>query len=433
MKQFLIALFVILIACIFGAKSSYADGGIVINEIMVHPQAGNDWVELFNTGSSPINLSGMTLKDTGASPMKMLSGMIESGGFVTFDVSNRLNNGGDTLQLVDASGTVIDSFTYSTDPGLNISLARSPNGTGGFISTDQPTKNSFNGQVSASSTPAPTNIPTPTPQVPTSSNPPVGGQIQINGISLSEYLPNPKTGEDEWVELYNDSSNEVNLAGWKIDDAEYGSSPFTIPAEGNAAFIPPKSYKVYIMTSSRFNNSGDSIRLLRPDSSLVEETSYNSSSEGIALAKDSNGHWQETSQATPGSANVINTPKNTTSSTSNSSTQAQSGLNIASPKATKSSVLAASTEAKSTRVLTYAGVPKSTVLPESPQPLPSLQEYATPTAMQASDVLTKESYTMYSPVRYVVAGILMVFLLTGLGVYKYYLIWKQKQLSNDAS
>ena len=53
---------------------------------------------------------------------------------------------------------------------------------------------------------------------------------------INEFLPNPdsdETSEDtgrEWVELYNNSSSEIDLSGWSI---EWGTSSF-----GSAYSIP---------------------------------------------------------------------------------------------------------------------------------------------------------------------------------------------------
>ncbi len=62
--------------------------GIVINEIMTHPTAGLDFIELFNPTASPVDLTGWYLSDDARFPMKYRipdDTWIEGGAFVVFD------------------------------------------------------------------------------------------------------------------------------------------------------------------------------------------------------------------------------------------------------------------------------------------------------------------------------------------------------------
>ena len=45
-----------------------------------------------------------------------------------------------------------------------------------------------------------------------------------SGILLSEFMPNPPSG-DEWVEIFNNNDSPVILDGWQIDDDPNGGSP----------------------------------------------------------------------------------------------------------------------------------------------------------------------------------------------------------------
>lgn len=302
MRIFLLALLVLFSSL---AHDVHAASSVVINELMVHPESGNDWIELYNNGSD-VDLSGWQLKDTGSTSLKTLSGILAANAYLVIEVTNRLNNSGDTVSLVDGTNASIDSYSYSSDPGLNKSLGRDPNGTGNFGLLVESSRGLQNGSAQAQ----PANTAPPATNSPLSSSPPVGGATAITGISLSEFLPAPNSGEDEWVEIYNSNDVEVNLGGWQIDDEEGGSAPFVIPSEGNSAFIPPKSYKVYIMPSARFNNSGDKVRLIRPDGSLADETSYVDAKSGVSFAKDQNGQWQQTTTSTISGENVITAPAN---------------------------------------------------------------------------------------------------------------------------
>ena len=97
---------------------SKAFGGILINEVYnSNKKAAIDWVELYNTGSTPITLTGWILYDD--------TGAIYTFGAVTiapgsFFVVNGLNIAvAGNLRLVSASGQLIDSVTA---PGNGNSL-----------------------------------------------------------------------------------------------------------------------------------------------------------------------------------------------------------------------------------------------------------------------------------------------------------------------
>jgi len=128
-------------------------------------------------------------------------------------------------------------------------------------------------------------------------NPPPTSKVDV---SLSEFMPNPKDG-DEWVEIYNPTTTQANLGGWKVDDGPAGSAPASL---GKDFIIEPKAFAVFYF-SSRLNNSGDSLRLLRTDNSEEEVIEFGKTSEGVAFAKDSKGVWQQTSTPTPGTPNKI--------------------------------------------------------------------------------------------------------------------------------
>lgn len=111
------------------------------------------------------------------------------------------------------------------------------------------------------STPTPTAAPT-SPDTPTISLTPTPTPTDVpssayDNIYLSEVFPYPDSG-NEWVELYNSNDFSVRLSNWYIDDSENaGSTPKIFSLD-----IGPKSYAVFELSSSVFNNDGDSVRLL---------------------------------------------------------------------------------------------------------------------------------------------------------------------------
>lgn len=151
-------LVIIILLSLFNPDFVFA-GSSVLNELMPHPSPGNDWIEIYNPTTNTIDLTNWTIVDS-TSIMKTLSGSITANGFVTFDVTNRLNNSGDSVYLKDSSGATIDNYSYSSDPGLNKSIGRSPDG-GSWTILVSSSKGSSNGGSTPTLTPSPTPSPTP--------------------------------------------------------------------------------------------------------------------------------------------------------------------------------------------------------------------------------------------------------------------------------
>jgi len=119
-----------------------APSNLVINEFMAQPSEGTDWVEIYNPTTEDIDLTGWLLRDLATSDMKILSGTILAGGFATFEVDGRLNNGGDTIYLYYTI-TEIDSYTYDSS-SEDISIGRETDGDPDFVNCTNVSKGTSN-------------------------------------------------------------------------------------------------------------------------------------------------------------------------------------------------------------------------------------------------------------------------------------------------
>ncbi|MCA9390325.1 lamin tail domain-containing protein [candidate division WWE3 bacterium] len=99
-------------------------------------------------------------------------------------------------------------------------------------------------------------------------------------------MPAPDSGE-EWVRLRNNSSNPVTLLSWQIDDIDGGSSPYVIQENLTVESLD----SIRISVGTRFNNTGDSVRLIDPEGEIVDSTSYESTEKGISFMKTNEGIW----------------------------------------------------------------------------------------------------------------------------------------------
>lgn len=140
---------------------------VVINEFSAN--SSPEWVELYNASSSAEYLKNYYIDDDtsfiddGGSHIKLLSDLvISSGAYPYIDLSSFLNNSGDFVVLFDSQGAIVDQYQYTDDPGSNITIGRSPNGTGSFAVLASTTKGTENTGVSTP-TPTPTLTPTATP------------------------------------------------------------------------------------------------------------------------------------------------------------------------------------------------------------------------------------------------------------------------------
>lgn len=152
----------------YNIQSQLQVGDVVINEVMsnnvtsVTDASGKfeDWIELYNTTSSPISTSGLFLTDTlGIFQKWELSNQTisgngyaiiwadEDGGQGDMHANFKLSNLGEQLILTNTDSVVIDSVTYLPQAD-DIAFARSPNGSGSFI-MQVPTFNSNNDFVNS--------------------------------------------------------------------------------------------------------------------------------------------------------------------------------------------------------------------------------------------------------------------------------------------
>jgi len=118
---------------------------LAVTEFMANPKAVSDtegeWIELFNPGSQPVDINGWTLRDKdtdihvinaggplrvpvtgylliGRSTDKLLNGGVNV--LYAYHQDFQLANTNDEVELVDPSGKVVESFSYSTAAGFSI-------------------------------------------------------------------------------------------------------------------------------------------------------------------------------------------------------------------------------------------------------------------------------------------------------------------------
>jgi len=165
-KRWFFLLFILLPFFIF-PKACFAQ--VVINEFLPNPIDGADWVELYNTTSQDVSLDDWILDDEGtkSNMFEIEEATISAHGFRLFEVGSRLNKNSDTIFLMDNQGVVVDEYSYTSDPGNNISFGRMPDGESwGICSELTPGLENKCALPTSTPTPIPTSLPTNTPTPP---------------------------------------------------------------------------------------------------------------------------------------------------------------------------------------------------------------------------------------------------------------------------
>lgn len=147
---------------------------VVINEFL--PDSPTEWVEFYNASDSADYIKGYYidddtdfLSDSGSSAKKLLTNLVTSNpNFPYFETTSFLNNSGDYVVLFDSIGTLIDQYQYVSNPGLNLTIGRYPNGSGLYYFLPYSTKADSNpspptSTPTAEPTAQPTNAPTTAP------------------------------------------------------------------------------------------------------------------------------------------------------------------------------------------------------------------------------------------------------------------------------
>jgi hypothetical protein len=139
------------------ANCSVSSGQVVVNEILPAPSAGNEWVELYNTTGTALDIGGCYIDDIaggGGAPTLIAAGtMIAANGFHVVEKSSYFNNTGDDARLLkNDQSTVLDAKTYGSTASDACWYRQPDGGAWASQTTSSPTKGSSNGSGSACGT-----------------------------------------------------------------------------------------------------------------------------------------------------------------------------------------------------------------------------------------------------------------------------------------
>lgn len=309
-KKYLVFGKVLFFSILFLAYIKVTQAGIIINEFVYDPiysEDYNEWIELYNDDNSVINLTNWKICDD-----KILAGYINRSGNINLEndliinpneyaiitdggtgtevysnfninenaialhtegstICSRLDNSEDIIILSNNEDNIIDAVSYhnswGADNNNNKSLCKIPNGIG--LWQECITSPGFSNSIQ---------------------------EVEYE-IIINEFLPDPEGSDDaplpngEWIELFNQGNQEVDLEGFIIND-DYGdglsiSNTNTI----GSTIIQPNNFLVIYRNQDgklELNNDGDKITLYNPSNNIIDEVSYSTSREQLSWSRIEN-------------------------------------------------------------------------------------------------------------------------------------------------
>jgi len=283
-------LLVVLGALLFSPGLARAQ--VVINEVMANNKTvvANDgqfpaWVELYNTTAAPVNISDWSLSDSLSSPRKFIfpAGTIipandylavwlddatnSPGLHTVFSVKSRAGDDLTVFNAPSSGGLQVDRVVFGIQ-AEDVSIGRVPNATGTWMLT-VPTFEFANQPI------------------------PLGSAV-ANNLSINEVMPDPDGGED-WFELYNTTTNYIDLGGLVFTDQPAGA---TNRAMNALSFIAPGGFLQLFASEPgganpdadqldfKLSNSGEQLTMYQPDrATMIDRVSYTSSAEGASFGR----------------------------------------------------------------------------------------------------------------------------------------------------
>lgn len=281
-------------------------GGVIISEIYPNPiDGGKEFVELYNTTDKDIDLNNWKLDDipNGGSTIQTLSGSIPARGFLLLEsgagLKIILNNDQDSVILYDPDGKIQSQVDYTmrtVQKGYSYMYVDNI-----WIWNAIPSPKAIN--VAPVLPPVEISPIEPSPVIPIIPQLP---RYNIGSVIISEIYPYPSIGE-EFIELYNNTEQAIDITGWKIADL---AKSFTL-----SGIIPAKGYKTYNQTETKIalNNTKETVTLTDNYNQIQSTTSYTKAYKGLSYIPILQG-WGWTQTITPNTPNIFTEKENADSS-----------------------------------------------------------------------------------------------------------------------
>ena len=292
------------------------DMGLYINEFMASNATTicdsfgsySDWIELYNSTDTDMDISGFGISDNLSQPMKYRfpdgTTIAAKGYLVVFCSGNEgMQNGelhapfglrsyGEDVVIANRAGRIIDSYSFKNQE-TDVSMARIPDGAGEFQSNSQPSPGYPNTGAGYSAFDAANRLP-------------------LEGVYISEFGGSTGSVASDWVELHNSTGSAVNLGGYGLSNNPKNPAKWVFPdisiepgeylllyATGSADKAQKKNLKLNFCISS----TGEALFFFDPNGKLIDKLSAGRMRSGQSYGRDGSDNRFYYAEPTPGAQN----------------------------------------------------------------------------------------------------------------------------------
>lgn len=292
------------------------DMGLYINEFMASNATTicdsfgsySDWIELYNSTDTDMDISGFGISDNLSQPMKYRfpdgTTIAAKGYLVVFCSGNEgMQNGelhapfglrsyGEDVVIANRAGRIIDSYSFKNQE-TDVSMARIPDGAGEFQSNSQPSPGYPNTGAGYSAFDAANRLP-------------------LGGVYISEFGGSTGSVASDWVEIYNSTGSAVSLAGYGLSNNPKNPAKWVFPdisiepgeylllyATGSADKAQKKNLKLNFCISS----TGEALFFFDPNGKLIDKLSAGRMRSGQSYGRDGSDNRFYYAEPTPGAQN----------------------------------------------------------------------------------------------------------------------------------
>ena len=292
------------------------DIGLYINEFMASNATTicdsfgsySDWIELYNSTDTDMDISGFGISDNLSQPMKYRfpdgTTIAAKGYLVVFCSGNEgMQNGelhapfglrsyGEDVVIANRAGRIIDSYSFKNQE-TDVSMARIPDGAGEFQSNSQPSPGYPNTGAGYSAFDAANRLP-------------------LGGVYISEFGGSTGSVASDWVEIYNSTGSAVSLGGYGISNNPKNPAKWVFPdisiepgeylllyATGSADKAQKKNLKLNFNISS----TGEALFFFDPNGKLIDKLSAGRMRSGQSYGRDGSDNRFYYAEPTPGAQN----------------------------------------------------------------------------------------------------------------------------------
>ena len=292
------------------------DMGLYINEFMASNATTicdsfgsySDWIELYNSTDTDMDISGFGISDNLSQPMKYRfpdgTTIAARGYLVVFCSGNEgMQNGelhapfglrsyGEDVVIANRAGRIIDSYSFKNQE-TDVSMARIPDGAGEFQSNSQPSPGYPNTGAGYSAFDAANRLP-------------------LGGVYISEFGGSTGSVASDWVELHNSTGSAVSLAGYGLSNNPKNPAKWVFPdisiepgeylllyATGSADKAQKKNLKLNFCISS----TGEALFFFDPNGKLIDKLSAGRMKSGQSYGRDGSDNRFYYAEPTPGAQN----------------------------------------------------------------------------------------------------------------------------------